>query len=151
MFRVQGFRVQEEAKARHHLFFPERWTTEHSHYLRRRSNDKRWFKVEANFKYIWLGLMGKPSGAFHLSFFFSSLHAECLTKCVKQFRLGIAINRCFECSVFGVSRRVGFRGYQRSGTVLNAERWTLNPRITWGVEAMINVDSKLKQISNIFG
>jgi len=32
----------------------------------------------------------------------SSLHADCLTKCVKQFRLGIAINRRFECSVFSV-------------------------------------------------
>jgi hypothetical protein len=29
----------------------------------------------------------------------SSLHAHCLTKCVKQFRLGIAINSRFECSV----------------------------------------------------
>jgi len=32
----------------------------------------------------------------------SSLHADCLTKWVKQFGLGIAINRCFECSVFSV-------------------------------------------------
>ena len=30
----------------------------------------------------------------------SSLHADCLTKWVRQFRLGIAINRSFECSVF---------------------------------------------------
>ena len=28
---------------------------------------------------------------------FSSLHADCLTRCVKQFRLGIAINRRLEC------------------------------------------------------
>ena len=27
---------------------------EHSHYLRRRNNDQRWFKVEANFKHVWL-------------------------------------------------------------------------------------------------
>ena len=32
----------------------------------------------------------------------SSFHADCLTKCVKQFRLGIAINRRFQCSVFRV-------------------------------------------------
>ena len=31
---------------------------------------------------------------------FSSLHVDCLTKWVRQFRLGIAINRRFECSVF---------------------------------------------------
>ena len=32
-----------------------------------------------------------------------------------------------------------------------AELWTLNTRITRGVEIMINVDSKLKEISNMFG
>ncbi len=30
-----------------------------------------------------------------LSLLFSSLHVDCLTKWVKQFRLGIAINKCF--------------------------------------------------------
>jgi len=38
----------------------------------------------------------------------SSLHADCLTKCVKQFRLGIAINRRFECSVFRGGSAVGY-------------------------------------------
>jgi hypothetical protein len=27
---------------------------------------------------------------------------DCLTKCVKQFRLGIAINKRFECSAFRI-------------------------------------------------
>jgi hypothetical protein len=30
----------------------------------------------------------------------SSLHADCLTEWGRQFRVGIAINRHFECSVF---------------------------------------------------
>ncbi len=54
----------------------------------------------------------------------SSLHADCLTKCVKQFRLGIVINRLFECSVF---RGSVFRRKQRQDTsfsFLNSERWT---------------------------
>jgi hypothetical protein len=32
----------------------------------------------------------------------SSLHSDCLTKWGRQFRLGIAINRLFESSVFSV-------------------------------------------------
>ena len=88
---------------------------------------------------------------------FSSLCADCLTKCVKQFRLGIAINRYFECSVFRRKQR-----QDTSFSFLNSERCLrpigptarrepLNTRITWDVETMINVESKLKQTSNIFG
>ena len=39
----------------------------------------------------------------------SPLHADCLTSYVKQFRLGIAINRRFECSVFSVQEEVKAR------------------------------------------
>ncbi len=37
-----------------------------------------------------------PLPDYGTSIAISSLHADCLTKCVKQFRLGIAINRLFE-------------------------------------------------------
>ena len=39
----------------------------------------------------------------------SSLNADSLTNCVKQFRLGIAINRRFECSVFRVQEEAKAR------------------------------------------
>ena len=44
---------------------------------------------------------------FTAGVFFSSLHADCSTKHVKQFRLGIATNRCFMCSVFRGSAQGG--------------------------------------------
>ena len=46
----------------------------------------------------------------------SSLHADCLTKWVRQFRVNIAINGHFECSVFRVQ---GGAGAMKGGAFLN--------------------------------
>ena len=46
-----------------------------------------------------------------------------MTNCVKQFRLGIAINRRFECSVFSVQNS-GKKIVSCLCFLLNTERWT---------------------------
>ena len=51
--------------------------------------------------------------------FTSTLHADCLTKWIRQFRLGIAIKRHFECS--GVQCSGGVRRLDEALRV-----WTLN-------------------------
>ena len=61
------------------------------------------------FNYIRQVLMHKMEWRFRLVVLFSSLHADCLTKKVRQFRLETAINRQFECSVFGVQEEAEAR------------------------------------------
>jgi hypothetical protein len=67
----------------------------------------------------------------------------------EDFGLGIANNRLFECSVFSVQEEAKARHHL---FFLNPEsRSAGNTCIIRGIETIINVDSKLKRISDMFG